>query len=175
MKYSYGSGTWKFEEGKPTVTNFARILFDLHPKLLDQDDAFLCALVAPLLDESAKFDDDEMAKLPLRLQYFEGKREQNQEIRQAIIEALYQLCATKFGRESLRSKGIYPALRELDKSQQAVDRNEQEKQDDKPKMQAIGVLGGEEEHTLHALIGILIRYESEMDIDPNLDTIRSLS
>lgn len=47
--------------------------------------------------------------------------------------------------------------------------------DDKPKMQAIGVLGGEEEHTLHALIGILIRYESEMDIDPNLDTIRSLS
>jgi len=83
-------------------------------------------------------------------------------------------------------------LRELDKAQQVVDKNGQEKQgrrillekmkkreldfaDDKPKMQAIGVLGGEEEHTLHALIGILIRYESEMDIDPNLDTIRSLS
>ena len=48
-----------------------------------------------MLDESAKFDDDEMAKLPLRLQYFEGKREQNQETRQAIIEALYQASAKK--------------------------------------------------------------------------------
>ena len=40
----------------------------------------------------------------------------------------FQLCATKLGRETLRSKGIYPALRELDKAQQVVDKNEQEKQ-----------------------------------------------
>lgn len=36
------------------------------------------------------------------------------------------------------------------------------------------LLAAQQEHTLHALIGILIRHEDEMAIDVNVESLRSL-
>ncbi|KAF1760264.1 hypothetical protein GCK72_008510 [Caenorhabditis remanei] len=119
--------------------------------------------MAPLMDVDDGLDDEEMLKLPVRLQYYERHRDKNDIVRQKLIETLFQLCATKHGRETLRSKGVYPAMRELDKAtEEAVSKKEHK------------LLSSQQEHTLHALIGILIRYESEMDVDPNLPSIRDL-
>lgn len=54
-------------------------------------------------------------------------------------------------------------MRELDKGTETAE--------DKHKKT---LLSSQQEHTLHALIGILIRYESEMDVDPELSSIREL-
>ncbi|CAI5444114.1 unnamed protein product [Caenorhabditis angaria] len=140
---------------------------DVHPILLDQSDEYLCAILAPLMDLNDNLDDDEMSKLPIRLQYYDKERERSEIVRQKLVEALFQLCATKHGREHLRQKGVYPAMRELDKSGEAQNAGPDSKK-------ARTLLSSQEEHTLHALIGILIRYEDEMDVDPSLATIRHL-
>ncbi|CEF66082.1 FAM203 N-terminal domain and FAM203 C-terminal domain and Armadillo-like helical domain and Armadillo-type fold domain-containing protein [Strongyloides ratti] len=132
---------------------------DLHGKLLEESDDFLTAILSLIADESYDLDDDEQAKLPLDLQYFEGKRINDKIIEEKIVETLYQLCATKIGRNVLRSKGVYPLLREFDKAT-----NESEA---KLKM-------ADQEYTLHALIGVLIRYEEEMEIPNDLHSIRNL-
>ncbi|CAJ0567978.1 unnamed protein product, partial [Mesorhabditis spiculigera] len=100
-------------------------------------------------------------KLPLALQYYEGSRESVPEIRQKLVEALYQLCSTKHGRCSLRKKGAYALLRELDK---ATSEKRPDPNAPPPKMKPPTLLA-QEEHTLHALIGILIRYEEDLGID----------
>ncbi|CAJ0580255.1 unnamed protein product, partial [Mesorhabditis spiculigera] len=147
------------ESGVDVLRN---LCFDeaLHDKLLDDKDHFLVALLTPLADEQDALDDEEIEKLPLALQYYEGSRESVPEIRQKLVEALYQLCSTKHGRCSLRKKGAYALLRELDKATS-------EKPDPNappPKMRPPTLLA-QEEHTLHALIGILIRYEEDLGID----------
>ncbi|CAJ0567979.1 unnamed protein product, partial [Mesorhabditis spiculigera] len=147
------------ESGVDVLRN---LCFDeaLHDKLLDDKDHFLVALLTPLADEQDALDDEEIEKLPLALQYYEGSRESVPEIRQKLVEALYQLCSTKHGRCSLRKKGAYALLRELDKATS-------EKPDPNappPKMKPPTLLA-QEEHTLHALIGILIRYEEDLGID----------
>uniref|UniRef100_A0A1I7TWK9 DUF384 domain-containing protein n=1 Tax=Caenorhabditis tropicalis TaxID=1561998 RepID=A0A1I7TWK9_9PELO len=115
------------------------------------------------MDVHDNLDEEETAKLPVRLQYYEKSRDPSDVVRQKLIEALFQLCATKHGRQVLRSKGVYPAMRELDKATEAAEEKKPHK-----------LLSSQQEHTLHALIGILIRYESEMDVDPNLPSIRDL-
>ncbi|CAI2348894.1 unnamed protein product [Caenorhabditis sp. 36 PRJEB53466] len=135
----------------------------LHATLLDTSDEYLSAILAPLMDVNDSLDEDETSKLPVRLQYYEKPREPNDIVRQKLIEGLFQLCATKHGREVLRAKGVYPAMRELDKATEAADGRAGKK-----------LLSSQQEHTLHALIGILIRYESEMDVDPTLNSIRDL-
>lgn len=136
-----------------------------HQAILDSDDDFLTAALAPLADSNDEIDEEEMSKLPIRLQYYDGNRESNPIIRQKLIETFYQLCATKASRELLRSKGIYYILRELDKATaEPTDPNAPP-----PKMKLT-----DQEHTLHALIGMLIRYEADLDIDPNMESIRSL-
>ncbi|VDK60532.1 unnamed protein product, partial [Cylicostephanus goldi] len=62
----------------------------LHQKLLDEDDLYLLSLLSPLADSEDDLSDEETQKLPLRLQYYEGKREKSLEVRQKLIEALYQ-------------------------------------------------------------------------------------
>ncbi|CAB3401272.1 unnamed protein product [Caenorhabditis bovis] len=138
----------------------------LHVQLLDTNDDYLVAVLAPLMDVNDNLDEEEIAKLPLRLQYYEKSRDENPTVRQKLIEALFQLCATKHGRQVLRAKGVYAAMRELDKSGETESGEESER--------AKTLLSSQQEHTLHALIGILIRYESEMDVDPSLETIRHL-
>ncbi|ULU02430.1 hypothetical protein L5515_005031 [Caenorhabditis briggsae] len=135
----------------------------LHGSLLDASDEYLCAILAPLMDVNDNLDDEEMGKLPVRLQYYEKERDASDIVRQKLIEALFQLCATKHGRQVLRSKGVYPAMRELDKATEEAESKKERK-----------LLSSQQEHTLHALIGILIRYESEMDVDPELSSIREL-
>lgn len=135
----------------------------LHGSLLDTSDEYLCSILAPLMDVNDNLDEEEIAKLPVRLQYYEKERDSSDIVRQKLIEALFQLCATKHGREVLRAKGVYPAMRELDKGTETAE--------DKHKKT---LLSSQQEHTLHALIGILIRYESEMDVDPELSSIREL-
>ncbi|EGT51590.1 hypothetical protein CAEBREN_02920 [Caenorhabditis brenneri] len=136
----------------------------LHGSLLDTSDEYLSAILAPLMDVNDNLDEEETSKLPVRLQYYEKERDQSEIVRQKLIEALFQLCATKHGRQVLRSKSVYPAMRELDK---ATASEEDSKAQHK-------LLSSQQEHTLHALIGILIRYESEMDVDPDLPSIREL-
>ncbi|KAI1721207.1 protein HGH1 like protein [Ditylenchus destructor] len=136
---------------------------DLHALLLNQDeDNFLSAIVAPIADESYELDEEETSKLPLQLQYYDKNREKDMTICQKLIETLYQLCATKVGRETLRKKGIYPLLRELDKA------TSKEIQPSADEAQL------EFQNTLHALIGVLIRYESEMEISEDTFSIRHL-
>ncbi|KHJ97240.1 hypothetical protein OESDEN_02778, partial [Oesophagostomum dentatum] len=142
----------------------------LHQTLLGDNDLYLVTLLSPLADCDDELSDEEIQKLPLRLQYYEGKRENSVEVRQKLIEALYQLCATKHSRERLREKGVYALLRELDKATEDTKSFE-------PGMIGEGgvkLLTAQQEHTLHALIGILIRYEDEMAIDPSVDSLRSL-
>ncbi|KYN29090.1 hypothetical protein ALC57_01477 [Trachymyrmex cornetzi] len=65
-----------------------------------------------------EFDDEDMSKLPINLQYLpETKtRETDPDIRQLmLLEALNQLCATKVVREMLRNANTYLILRELHK------------------------------------------------------------
>uniref|UniRef100_A0A0N5CGR5 Protein HGH1 homolog n=1 Tax=Strongyloides papillosus TaxID=174720 RepID=A0A0N5CGR5_STREA len=132
---------------------------NLHGKLLEESDDFLAAILSLITDECYELDDDEQAKLPLDLQYYEGKRVNDEIIEEKIVETLYQLCATKVGRNTLRSKGVYPLLREFDKA--TSDSNVKLKMAD-------------QENTLHALIGVLIRYEEEMEIPNDLYSIRNL-
>jgi len=136
-----------------------------HTSLLDHSDDFLTAILTPLADSNDEIDEDEMGKLPIRLQYYDGDRESDPLIRQKLIETLYQLCATRSSREILRSKGIYYILRELDKATtEPAD----------PSLPPPKMKLADQEHTLHALIGMLIRYEADLDIDPSLESIRTL-
>lgn len=65
---------------------------------------------ARLLNRFAKFSF-------LKSQYLgpDKKRESDPDIRKMLLDTLAQLCATRKGREFLRSKGTYPVLRELHK------------------------------------------------------------
>ncbi|CAJ0963907.1 unnamed protein product, partial [Mesorhabditis belari] len=141
----------------------------LHEQLLDENDQFLITLLTPLADAGDNLDDDEMEKLPLSLQYFEGSREKSLHIRQKIIESLYQLCSTRRGRTTLRKKGVYPLLRELDQAtSEKADPNAPP-----PKMKPPTLLA-QEEHTLHALIGILIREEEDLCISSDVHSLKDL-
>uniref|UniRef100_A0AC35TH27 Protein HGH1 homolog n=1 Tax=Rhabditophanes sp. KR3021 TaxID=114890 RepID=A0AC35TH27_9BILA len=133
---------------------------NLHTTLLDQEDTFLSAILTILMDEDYDLDDNEQSKLPVHLQYYDGHRADNAKILKKVIETLYQLCATKVGRTTLRAKGVYPLLREFDKAT-----------GEKPQG---GMMVTDQEHTLHALIGVLIRYEEEMEVPSDLHSIRDL-
>uniref|UniRef100_A0A0N4ZNE0 Protein HGH1 homolog n=1 Tax=Parastrongyloides trichosuri TaxID=131310 RepID=A0A0N4ZNE0_PARTI len=132
---------------------------DLHGQLLEESDDFLTAILTLIADENYDLDDEEQSKLPIDLQYYEGKRVTDEILIEKIVETLYQLCATKIGRNILRSKGVYPLLREFDKATS----------DSKATLML-----ADQENTLHALIGVLIRYEEEMEIPDDLHSIRNL-
>ncbi|VDK89378.1 unnamed protein product [Onchocerca ochengi] len=58
--------------------------------LLDKNDELLSTLFKPLADVNDNLDDDEIEKLPLQLQYYEGHRCQDPLITSKIIDSLYQ-------------------------------------------------------------------------------------
>uniref|UniRef100_A0A1I7VHS3 DUF384 domain-containing protein n=1 Tax=Loa loa TaxID=7209 RepID=A0A1I7VHS3_LOALO len=91
-----------------------------HPILLDKNDEFLSTLLKPLADVNDNLEDDEIEKLPLQLQYYEGHRCQDLSIIDKIIESLYQLGGSEIGRKTLRIKGIYALLREFDRASLAL-------------------------------------------------------
>nr|SVE75227.1 EOG090X08WK [Daphnia dolichocephala] len=142
-----------FTDYKDSITRRGGILgliknccFDTehHEFLLSEAVDMLPKLLLPLAGPE-EFDEEDNDKLPIDLQYLdEGKtREQDPDIRKMLLEALVQLCATKFGREYLRSKNTYVILRELHKAE----KNEN----------VLVVL----EH----LVNILLRYEHEIGHD----------
>ncbi|KAI4493185.1 hypothetical protein M0802_009602 [Mischocyttarus mexicanus] len=89
-----------------------------HEWLLSKDINILSYLLLPLAGPE-EFDEEENDKLPLDLQYLPStkEREPDPDIRVMLLEALEQLCATKKGREILRSNNTYLILRELHKSE----------------------------------------------------------
>jgi len=132
---------------------------ELHSALLNEPYDLLSTIVAPLADRDDELDEDEVAKLPILLQYYDGRREVREFVLLKSVETLYQLCATSHGRKVLRSKGIYAILRELDKATSGhVIADE-----------------GNFKDTLHSLIGVLIRDEADMCIPHDLVSIRNLT
>lgn len=86
--------------------------------LLSDEVNILPRLLYPLVGPE-EIDDDEMEKLPLELQYLgsDKHREKSPEIRQMLIEAIMQLCATKVCRTQIKNSGAYYVLRELHKTE----------------------------------------------------------
>ena len=75
-------------------------------------------LLLPLAGPTPEdMDPDEVDKLPIDLQYLgdEKEVEGDPDLRKMLLESLLQLCATRSGRESLRSKNTYHILKELHK------------------------------------------------------------
>ncbi|VDO50185.1 unnamed protein product [Brugia timori] len=58
---------------------------------MDKNDEFLSTLLKPLADINDNLKDDEIEKLPLQLQYYEGHRCQDFSITTKVVEALYQV------------------------------------------------------------------------------------
>nr|CAG4646387.1 EOG090X08WK [Macrothrix elegans] len=115
-----------------------------HEWILSEQVDLLPKLLLPLAGPE-EFDEEDNDKLPIELQYLgdDKTRESDPDIRKMLLEALTQLCATKYGREYLRSKNTYVILRELHKWEKEAN--------------VIAVL----EH----LVNILIRYEHEIGHD----------
>ncbi|BFZ18864.1 hypothetical protein BsWGS_21904 [Bradybaena similaris] len=90
--------------------------YDYHNWLLSEDVDILPRLLLPLAG-GEEFDDDDMEKLPVDLQYLppDKKREEDSEIRTMLIDAITQLCSTKHGRTIVKEKNAYVILRELHK------------------------------------------------------------
>lgn len=89
---------------------------DHHDWLLGDEVDLLTALAYPLAGPE-EFEEDEMAQLPIELQYLgqDKQRESNPEIRKMLIEAINQLCAKPEGRRIIREQRVYLILRELHK------------------------------------------------------------
>lgn len=109
------------ESRRSTVVDILRNCcfdYDNHEKLIKIGDDFLVSLIYPLAGPE-ELSESENETLPLDLQYMtpDKKREPERDIRMKILEALYQLCSTKLGREFLREKGTYYILREYHKSE----------------------------------------------------------
>jgi len=90
--------------------------YDFHSWLLSDEVDILSRLLLPLAG-GEEFDDDEMEKLPVDLQYLppDKQREQDPDLRLMLIESITQLCATQQGRLHIKDKKAYFILRELHK------------------------------------------------------------
>ena len=90
-----------------------------HEWLLNESQVdILPSLLLPLAGPTPdSFDDEDIDKLPVDLQYLDEDKqtEPDPDLRKMLLEALYQLCATKKCREYIRSKNAYVILRELHK------------------------------------------------------------
>ncbi|XP_062614348.1 protein HGH1 homolog [Saccostrea cucullata] len=87
-----------------------------HEWLLSDKVDILSSLLLPLAGPE-EFDDEEMEKLPERLQYLppDKTREPNPQIRCILLQAILKLCATKKGRLFVKEKNTYIIIRELHK------------------------------------------------------------
>lgn len=57
----------------------------------NKDGAFIATIVSPLADVNDELTDEEVDKLPLQLQYYDGVREKDIIIICRIVETLYQV------------------------------------------------------------------------------------
>ncbi|XP_055958054.1 protein HGH1 homolog [Patella vulgata] len=87
-----------------------------HEWLLGDDVDILPRLLLPLAG-GEEFDDDDMEKLPIDLQYLppDKTREPDSDIRLMLIETINQLLATKHGRRVMKEKNVYVIMREFHK------------------------------------------------------------
>ncbi|XP_013196395.1 protein HGH1 homolog [Amyelois transitella] len=87
-----------------------------HDYLLSSELDLLTYLLHPLMGDE-DYDDEEMDKLPIALQYLpkEKKRDPDIDIRKMILETLVKFCTKREGREILRENGVYYILREYHK------------------------------------------------------------
>ncbi|XP_061198066.1 protein HGH1 homolog [Saccostrea echinata] len=87
-----------------------------HEWLLSDKVDMLSFLLLPLAGPE-EFDDNDMEKLPERLQYLppDKTREPNPEIRCILLQAILKLCATRQGRLFVKEKNTYIIIRELHK------------------------------------------------------------
>jgi len=91
-----------------------------HQWLISNEVDIIPRLVLPLTGPSSEsITEEEMDQLPVDLQYLdeEKKVEKDVDIKTMLLESLTQLCATKLGREEMRSKNIYVILREFHKTE----------------------------------------------------------
>lgn len=90
--------------------------YDYHTWLLSEEVDILSRLLLPLAGNE-EFDEEDMEKLPVDLQYLppEKTREEDPDLRLILLEAITQLCATKQGRLFVKKQNAYLILRELHK------------------------------------------------------------
>ncbi|XP_076452933.1 protein HGH1 homolog [Babylonia areolata] len=90
--------------------------YDFHDWLLGEGVDLLPRLLLPLAGPE-EFDEDDMEKLPLDLQYLPDtkERERDPEVRNMLIKSIHKLCSTKVGRRFVKEKNTYVVLRELHK------------------------------------------------------------
>lgn len=95
-------------------------LFDIekHEIFLNEPVNLLVYLLGPIaLPGNKGLDDDEIMQLPDELQFLDDNKqvETVKEIIAVHLESLLLLCSTRKGRDFLRSKSVYPLVRELHK------------------------------------------------------------
>lgn len=95
-------------------------LFDIEKHLifLEEPINILSYILGPIaLPGNKGLSDDEILELPDELQFLDENRkvEPLKDIISVHLESLLLLCATRKGREFLRSKSVYPLVRELHK------------------------------------------------------------
>lgn len=88
--------------------------YEYHEWLLSEDIDILSRLLLPLAG-GEEFDDDDMERLPVDLQYLppDKTREEDPDLRTMLVEAITQLCSTKGCRVLIKEKNTYVIMREL--------------------------------------------------------------
>ncbi|XP_077996162.1 protein HGH1 homolog [Glandiceps talaboti] len=91
---------------------------EYHTWLLSDQVDILPRLLLPLAGPE-ELTEEEMEGMPEDLQYLEEekKRETDPDIRQMLLEAVFQLCSTKEGRKTVKDKQTYIIIRELHRSE----------------------------------------------------------
>ncbi|CDK26193.1 unnamed protein product [Kuraishia capsulata CBS 1993] len=89
-----------------------------HEMLLTSEINLLPYILLPITGQTDELDEDDMFNLPDELQLLgeDKKRDPVNEIITVHLESLLLLCVTRFGREYLRKKSVYPLIRELHKA-----------------------------------------------------------
>lgn len=107
-----------------SVSTLKNCLFETshHEAILecdDEEDRFLANMVGLLASPKSVFDDEELEEmvLDIQLEYRHSEAEPDATIRCMVMESLIILGHSLYGREKMRSKKIYPILREWHKQE----------------------------------------------------------
>uniref|UniRef100_A0A914YV51 Protein HGH1 homolog n=1 Tax=Panagrolaimus superbus TaxID=310955 RepID=A0A914YV51_9BILA len=162
-------------QSRATAISFLRNLAvdtRLHNTLLSKPE-YLTAVLEPIMSKEYEFSDEEMDKLPQSLQYFNELPTVDDDTEQIVIDTLYKLCDSKFGRETLRQNSVYPLLREFHKIQKRRETDDEIGAGSS----ALGIIGPgaammqvlNEDNILEGLIGILIRNEDDIGLPSDVN------
>ncbi len=94
-------------------TEYHRSLFEVD----DEEDRLFVHLVGKLACPRSTFDEEDLGEmiLDIQLEYRHTEAEEDAAIRALIMESLILLGTTRFGRDKMREKKIYPIFREWHK------------------------------------------------------------